>query len=1094
MSTELETWLNKLSLNQYAAPFLANAIDFDVVTDLTDADLIGLGVAPLGHRKRLLNAIAALRQSRAGALTAALEPIQPAGREDAKAERRQVSVLFCDVVGSTALAHRLDPEELAPVMDRYRRAASDTVRQIGGHVARFLGDGVMAYFGWPTVHEDDAERAVAVGLELVEAIPRLSTPDGERLAVRVGVATGLVVIGGGTEMSDGSIAGETPNIAARLQTEAEPNTLVVSPLTARLAGRSFRYKSLGPRAIRGLPEPLEIFQVTGTRSSLNRFKALRARSAAPLIGRGGELELLLSRWQRATEGEGQIALLSGDAGIGKSRLVQSTRERIGPDVIVLRYQCSPLHQNTTLFPVIQQLMRSIGIVGQQSTRDKLAKVQDWLPSADMDATEYLPLLCHLLEIKSLNHRLPDASPQQIREGTVALLSQHFMALTKGGPVLAIVEDVHWIDPTSEELFVSILRNIERARVMVLATSRDIFPQGWHVKGYTTDLHLDRLSDRESRRLIDAIAGDRLSEEVCAGIAERAEGMPLYLEELTLALLEAGRSREIDEVPTSLQALLAARLDRMADAKSLLQVGAVLGRQFAVADLQAVADCSEVEVRAMVDKAAGSGLLHEAVPGNDSVLTFKHALVQDAAYASLLNSEKRRLHAAVLSHLEENDRCAAAGGAVTLASHAERGEVWDKAAHYLVEALTQAVQAWAYHEAMALYDRTLRVLTRLPVDTSTPLAVKARLLAFNPLISFGEIDRALEILLEAEALARALGDKRQLAVAKNGLANVLWWMGKNERGLQSVEEAFQLANDLGDFNLRLTARFTHASLLHTKGVLREASELYTQVIDSLSGELELHRLGWPAIPSFVTRGVLTWSLVSLGEFKKARQTMSRAIEQVRLVRDPHSIAYAYVGKGLYQSAIGKSKEAIESFESAHSVAQRAGYNLRLVIGFLGMAYAQGGRPADALALLLEAERNGAYGSGDIHNWTQHHMALAQTHLAMGALPLAQAAIGRAEEIAERAQASAYLAAAIQIHGNIAAKDPTATAGAVCATYQRAIDIARPCGMRPLIAQSLAGMAQACEAAGDVAAAADYDNQARRLFDELGRRPDSPMRHQ
>jgi class 3 adenylate cyclase/tetratricopeptide (TPR) repeat protein len=1090
MSKELEAWLTKFSLDQYAPVFHTNAIDMDVVTDLTDADLIGLGVAPLGHRKRLLIAIAALRQSRADTLHAEAIPI--AGPQRAKAERRQVSVLFCDVVGSTEIAHRLDPEELGLVMDRYHRAAADTIRQMGGHVAQFLGDGVMAYFGWPTVHEDDAEHAVAVGLELVEALPRLSTPDGKSLAVRVGVATGLVVIG--SEAGDGSIAmGETPNVAARLQAEAEPNTLVVSPLTARLAGRSFDYKSMGKRAIRGLPEPLELFQVAGRRSSLNRFKALRARSRAPLIGRSGEFELLFSRWQRATEREGQIVLMSGDAGIGKSRLVQATRERVGPDATVLRYQCSPLHHDTALFPVIQQLMRSMGIVGQQSTADKLAKVQDWLPSAYIDATEYLPLLCHLLGIKSPEHRLADASPQEIRERTMALLSQHFLALTNDGPVLAIVEDLHWVDPTSEELFVGILRNIERASVMVLATSRDILPQGWHVKGYTTDLHLDHLSDSESRRLIDAIAGDRLSEEVRAGIAVRAEGVPLYLEELTLALLEAGRSGEIGEVPTSLQTLLAARLDRMADTKPLLQLGAVLGRQFTLADLQAVAACSEVEVRAMVDKAVGYDLLLEAEQGNDSVLTFKHALVQDAAYESLLNSEKRRHHAAVLGHLEQNDQSAVAGSAVVLASHAERGEVWDKAAKYFVEALAQAVRALAYHEALALYDRTLGALKSAPAGTSTSLAIRARLLIFTVLGTLGQIDRGLEITREAEALARRAGDNRQLARAMSHLAYLLYMAGQFDAGLQSADEAYQLADELDDFSLRLSARFHQAILLQTKGALRQSCDLFMHVMDKLPAELETKRLGWAGPASVFARSYWAYSLVSLGEFEKARQTISRAIEQTHLVRDPISAGTAYVVQGYYHLAIGNSREAIKSFEVACRTSTHDSANMFLSSTFLGAAHTQAGRSTDALALLLAAEQKNMYVRHSFFG-PLYFMALAQTHLAMGALSLAEAAIGQAEKRAEDSQALGLLADAIRIRANIAMRDPAATVGQVCALYQRAIDIARPCGMRPLIAQCLAGMAQAFEAAGDTAAAADYGDQARKLFDELGLPPDSPMRRQ
>jgi tetratricopeptide (TPR) repeat protein len=431
----------------------------------------------------------------------------------------------------------------------------------------------------------------------------------------------------------------------------------------------------------------------------------------------------------------------------------------------------------------------------------------------------------------------------------------------------------------------------------------------------------------------------------------------------------------------------------------------------------------------------------------------------------------------------------------LASHAERGGVWDKAAHYLVEALAQTAHGFAYHEANALYDRTLGALKHLPPSTSSPLAVRARVLMFNPLVWFGELERLLEITREAEALACALGDKRQLAWAKVNLATISWIACKHEAGLQSSEEALRLANELDDFSLRFVSRFAHAELHHAKGALREASNLFTQVIDSLSGELEMRRFGYLAIPSVIARTFLTWSLVSLGEFERARQTMSHVMERVPHFRDPYTAAYAYISQGLYQSATGKPKAAvIESFEAANRFRPQADSVLQLLLPWLGVAYTEGGRPADALALLLEAERNGTYGSGNIHSWFHHHVALAQAHLAMGALPLAQAAIGRAEEIAEGAQAPAYLAAAVQIHGSVAATDPAMKADGICAIYQRAIDIARPCGMRPLIAQCLTGMAQVHEAAGDIAAATDYDIQARQLFDEMGMPPDSPMRRQ
>ena len=1089
MSTELESWLDQLGLGQYAATFTANAIDLDVVADLTDADLVNLGIAPLGDRKRLLSAIAGVQRSRIDNFVVGLLPAPPAPRSRPKAERRQVSVLFCDLVGSTALAHRLDPEELAPITERYHATASETVQQLGGHVARFLGDGLMAYFGWPTSHEDDAERAVAAGLELIETVSRIPTLDGERLAVRVGVATGLVAIGYGTKAADGGISGETPNVAARLQAEAEPNSLVVAPITARLAGRSFRYKSLGKRVLRGLAEPLEVLQVKGTRSSLNRFTALRARSTAPLVGRSEEVELLLSRWRRAADSEGQVVLLSGDAGIGKSRLVQSTRDRIGAEVAVLRYQCSPLHQDTALFPVIQQLMKTIGLVGEQSLAEKLAKAGQWLQMGGLDVADHLPLVCHLLQIKSPEHRLPDASPQQIRDRLVALLSTQFINLTRAGPLLVIVEDVQWIDPTMENLLIDVLGSIEHAQAMILATNRDAFSPRWHVAGYTTYLRLERLSGADSRRLIQAIAGNRLSQEVQAGIATRAEGVPLYLEELALAMLEADRSGELDAVPTSLHALLAARLDKMAEAKPLLQTGAVLGRQFTVTDLHAVAGCSAADLRAMVDRSLGSGLLLQAEPGNDSVLMFKHALVQDAAYASLLNSEKRRLHAVVLAHLEQKDRSATEGAAL-LASHAERGEIWDKAVHYLIGSLSQAIRSSANHEAIALYERALKVLDRLPPDASTTFAIDARVHAYSPLLALGEIDRLVAVMSEADALAHALGDKRRLAATTSQLAGALWLAGKHEAGLRSAEQAIRLADELDDFVLRLSARFNRANLLHAIGALREAVDLYTAILDSLGGELELTRFGWPGIPSILARGLLTWSLVLLGEFDQARQTKDRAMKLVDCIRDPYSTVYAHIGEGLYQAGIGHTPAAIAAFEAAHRITQQADIVLPIATAWLGAAYAQGGRPRDALALLMEAERKGAYRFGGLYNAIHHYMALAQAHLAVGALPEAQTAIGRAQEIAEQAGELAHVASVFQIRGSIEAADPASGVEAACACYHRAIDIARPLGLRPLIAHSLAGMADACEAAGDEPAAAAHREQARILLDELGLKAAAP----
>ena len=352
------------------------------------------------------------------------------------------------------------------------------------------------------------------------------------------------------------------------------------------------------------------------------------------------------------------------------------------------------------------------------------------------------------------------------------------------------------------------------------------------------------------------------------------------------------------MPTSLHALLAARLDKLAEAKPLLQVGSVFGRQFAVADLQAVAGCDDAELRAMIDRSVGAGLLQEAERGNDKILAFKHALVQDAAYGGLLNSEKRRLHASVLAHFEKyKDWLSAGAGLAVLASHAERGEVWDKATRYLIASLDQAIRSSANHEAVALYDRTLKALEQLPPSASVAPAVDARLHVFSPLLALGEIERLVEVMHQATALAHELGDKRRMAATTSQLASALWLAGKHATGLRSAEEAVRLANELDDFVLRLSARFNQANLLHATGEIGDAARLYGEIIDSLPGELQLKRFGWPGIPSVLSRGLLTWSLVTLGDFERARRTKDEAMALVERIREPYSMVYAYMGQGL-----------------------------------------------------------------------------------------------------------------------------------------------------------------------------------------------------
>lgn len=1002
------------------------------------------------------------------------------------AERRQVCVLFCDLVGSTSLSERLDPEEFGTVIAQYQQAAKEVVSDCGGHIAKLLGDGVMAYFGWPTAHEDDAERALRAGLRLVDAIAKVPSSDGERLLARVGVATGLVVIGGShADSGDGGIAGLTPNIAYRLQSEADTNMLVTTPLTARLAGKAFHYRSLGKRNIKGITEPLEILQVLGSGVGYSRFEARRGRSDTPLTGRDEEIDLLRSRWRLASGSEGQVVLLSGDAGIGKSRLVHAAAQRIKPAGLVLRFQCSPLHQDIALFPVIQHVQATAGIETGDSVPEKVAKLEAILRQTGVDTVEQLPFQCHLLQINSKLHRLPELTPRQIRERLVSALWAQVRGLARHGPILLIFEDVHWIDPTTEDLLLRVLGELGHLPMMVIATRRDTFPPRWQVHGYTTTLSLNRLSAADSRQLIHAVASDGLPQNVQARIALRAEGVPLYLEELTLSFLEAGQvdsPHAYEDVPATLLALLSTRLDQIGEAKRLVQVGAVLGRQFTPAEVQAVSGCTEAELEAMLDQSLASGLLHQHGAGDDAPLVFKHALVHDAAYTSLLNSEKKRLHRLALEYFETQP--AVASGSAALAVHAERGEVWDKAARYLITACTSSIQGSANHEAIALFDRALHALEHLPAEAAAPLAIDARLHAFNALLALGEVDRLDQVLREAEALARGLGDRRRLAAATSQLANALWLRGDHQAGLQMVEQAERLANELDDLVLRLYSRFTRANLFHATGRIRQAADIYATIVDALPGELEFKRFGFPGLPSVLARAFGAWSLVLLGDFAHARQSIERIHKVASQVRHPYSVLYAHLASGVYHATLGESDAAIAALEAACAVNNQVGMVHPIAIGWLGSAYAQAGRARDALPLLLEAERDGTYRSGGKYNWAYHYMALAQTHLGLDDLAAARDAIGRGQDICETTRELAHLAWTLKLRGDIEIADPSASAASAGDAYRRAMALAEQCELRPLRAHCLAGLARVHEKAGEVDAAAVHRAAAGALFDTLG----------
>jgi class 3 adenylate cyclase len=600
-TVDVGAWLRSLGLGQYEVAFRENEIDVEVLSDLTDVDLEKLGV-PLGHRKRLLKAITGLSSADWGR-----GPNQPVAKIEPKsrdaAERRQLTVMFCDLVGSTALAARLDPEDMRGIIGADHQCCASPIERNGGFVAKYMGDGLLAYFGYPLAHEHDAERAVRAGLAIVDAAPKWETAAGEPLHVRVGIATGIVVVGdltGSGEAQERGIVGETPNLAARLQGIAEPDTVVIAESTRMLLGNLFDLQGLGPQDFKGIGGPVRAWAAVRPASVESRFEAMHAGGLTELVGREEELELLLRRWSKAKTGDGQVVLLSGEAGIGKSRLAAALLERLAAEPHTrLRYFCSPLHTDSAFYPIISQIERAAGLTRDDTTQTKLDKLDAMLAQTST-AKQNAALFAEMLSLPN-DGRYPalDLKPQQRRQKTMEALTAQLEALSRQNPVLMIFEDAQCTDPTSLEAFLRVVERVRSLPVLLIVTFRPEFEPPWIGRHYVTALTINRLAQHDIEAMVDHVVGNKLiPTSIREDIIERTDGIPLFVEEMTKAVLEAGSEEEAQRtaatvpskalaVPATLHASLMARLDRLGPAREVAQIGAAMGREFSHALLGAV---------------------------------------------------------------------------------------------------------------------------------------------------------------------------------------------------------------------------------------------------------------------------------------------------------------------------------------------------------------------------------------------------------------------------------------------------------------------------------------------------------------------------
>ena len=722
---DVTEWLRSLGLERYAATFQENEVSADLLPKLTAQDLQDLGVAAVGHRRRMLDAITALRDDarstgdrpgRSVAPTTAMTYGEQVS--EAVAERRHITVLFCDLVGSTPLSTRLDPEDLQQVLETYRRSVVAAVTAKGGYVALFVGDGVLVYFGWPNADEAHADSAVRAALAAIEAVrPHL-------LPVRIGIATGLVVVGnliGSGAAQQHPAIGETPNLAARLQALAEPDTIVVSEATRSQLGRLFEFEELGPVALKGFETPVTAWRVRGETGVSSRSEAVYADALTPLVGRREELDLLLLRWGEAKDGEGRVVLLSGEAGIGKSRLLAALEERLsGEPHIILRYFCSPHHQDSALYPIAARLEQQAGFSRGDTAKDRLAKLEAMLaPTAP--TRDDVSSLAALLSV-STDGRYPalEPSPRRRKERTFTALLHRLTRFAGSGPVLILFEDAHWSDPTSLELLDAVIEQVPNIPVLLVVSFRPDFLAPWIGRPGVSLTTLSQLDRRDATALArQVVANHFLPSALLNRIVLQSDGVPLFIEELTKTVLASAAFVERHgapsplTVPSTLQAALTARLDQLPAAKQVAQVGAVIGREFPHDLLMAISSLPEQILEQGLEDLVATGLaVRRGTPPN-TTYAFRHALLRDAAYGMLLRGPKRELHARIAAVLEERFPDIIEQHPAVLAQHCTQAGMAERAIAYWIKAGRKSIARSATSEAAAQFRHGFDLLPELP---------------------------------------------------------------------------------------------------------------------------------------------------------------------------------------------------------------------------------------------------------------------------------------------------------------------------------------------------------------------------------------------
>jgi class 3 adenylate cyclase/predicted ATPase len=1056
---DVGTWLRELGLEQYEATFRESKIEADVLSELTEQHLKDLGI-PLGHRLKLLRAIRGL----AGADAIEAAPALPLTRTQDTAERRQLTVMFCDLVGSTALAAQLDPEDMGDLIRSFQATVAAAVVGFDGHIARLMGDGALIYFGYPRAHEDDAERAARAGLAIIKAVAELRRERDVALEVRAGISTGLVVVGefmGEGEARERGVVGETPNLAARLQSLAKPGSVVVSESTRRLLGRAFELGNLGLHELKGFKAPVPAWSILREFENVSRFEASHTEAMTPFVGREHEVALLIDRWRTAVEGEGQVALLSGEAGIGKSRILAALRERIGDERhVVLRYQCSPHHVNDALYPVAGNIWHAAGFVSGEPAAARLDKLEQAIKLAGLEIGEIAPYLASLLSIP-FGDRYPalELAPNEVRERTLGALLAMFVGMTKEAPLLALFEDAHWVDPTTLDLLTRTFERVQNVRVLAVVTFRPEFLPPWVGRAHVTTFSLNRFRKSQAVTMIDRItAGKALPAEVLDQIVAKTDGVPLFVEELTKSVLESGLLREENgayvlaatltplAIPSTLHDSLTARLDRLSPIKEIAQIGAAIGREFSHDLLQAVSPTKGEALQEALRQLMEAELIYGRGAPPDASYIFKHALVQDAAYASLLRGRRQRIHADVAEALTQRFGNEESAPAVIAHHFTEAGLAEPAASHWLAAAeLALSRSAPTEAERHASAGLNLIPLVTGPQRDSLNLGLLvARANALMPLKSISAPETFAALNAAKQVLDQGGGSDLQRVSILFGLCAAHTLMARMKPAFDLAHQIVEIAERQDDPTYQLVGYRQLGTLQLYAGQNAEALQtLQTAATyrDPRRQRALSYRFGWD--PGFAVLCFEVLTRLSMGLLDSAARIGAQVQTELSGHGHATTVASAKFCAGTWPMLMLGDIEGLErdSAELVGYCAEKSVEQIRLLAG-LHHAYARAMREpieknTDAIRAALDAVRN----SGGHAGMSIHLSHLAEALLMAGDRAGAEAALEDGFGFVERSGERYWLADLHRLHGQLALKMPEPDQRRAEASFVKAIEIAR-----------------------------------------------------